>query len=89
MDAWIGSIVVTLVIGAIIGFVASKILKTHLSIVEMIVAGIIGSFVGSFILWISGLHPDNGFANWIWGWLTGIIGAIIVIFVYDRVKTKA
>ena len=89
MDQWIGALVVTLIIGAIIGFVASKIMKTNLSLPMMIVAGVVGSFIGSFLLWILGLQPSNGFANWVWGWLTGIVGAAIVIAVLNRVKSNA
>ncbi len=86
MAEFIGGIVIALFIGAIIGWIAAKIMKADLSLPMTIAAGVVGSFVGSFLLWALGLEPRNGFWNLVWGWGAGILGAVVLIAIFGASK---
>jgi uncharacterized membrane protein YeaQ/YmgE (transglycosylase-associated protein family) len=69
---------VTVIIGAIIGFLASMWMRinTQRGLVANIVVGIIGSFAGQFLVRVSGFSiPPQA------GWIVGIGGAALLIAV--------
>jgi len=70
-------IIITLIIGGIIGWLASMIMKTdaQMGLIANIVVGIVGSFLG---FWIAG---RLGFAEGgaIVRWLIAIGGAVVLI----------
>jgi uncharacterized membrane protein YeaQ/YmgE (transglycosylase-associated protein family) len=70
-------IIILLVVGGIIGWLASIIMKTNaqMGIIANVIVGVIGSVVG---FWIAG---QLGFAagNVIVGWLIAIVGSILLI----------
>lgn len=71
-----------LVVGAIAGFVASEIMGTREGLVMMVVLGIVGAIVGGWIaadvLKIANVTGIN-----LTSIIVAIVGAIVVIFVYD------
>ncbi len=75
---WIG----TLIVGGIIGWLASKVMKTdkQMGIVSNVVVGIIGSSLG---FWLAGIL---GFAAYglIAQWAVGVGGAALLIFVLQK-----
>jgi uncharacterized membrane protein YeaQ/YmgE (transglycosylase-associated protein family) len=71
------NIIVTLIIGGIIGWLASLVMKTdaQMGILANIVVGIIGSFLGFWIAGMMGIAAAGGFARWI----VAVIGAVVLI----------
>jgi uncharacterized membrane protein YeaQ/YmgE (transglycosylase-associated protein family) len=71
------NIIVTLIIGGVIGWLASLVMKTNaqMGILANIVVGIIGSFLGFWIAGLVGVAAMTGVARWI----VAVIGAVILI----------
>jgi uncharacterized membrane protein YeaQ/YmgE (transglycosylase-associated protein family) len=80
-------IVVTLLIGAAAGWLASTIFYKGkgLGMVGNVVVGVIGSFVGSWLLGKLGIYLGTG---WIGAIITGAIGALIVLALINLILKK-
>ena len=78
--------IITILAGALIGWIASMIMKTNASMgaIANIIAGIIGAFVGSFIAPLLGFAPRGAEFNFP-ALLFGVLGACIVIGIYKAV----
>lgn len=61
------NIIVTLIIGGIVGWLASIVMKTNaqMGILANIVVGIIGSFLGFWIAGLIGVAATNNVVRWI------------------------
>ena len=85
----IGTLVGLLVIGLIAGFIARALVpgRQSMSILQTILLGIVGSFVGGLLGRIifgrgdSFIQPSS--------WIGSIIGAVIVLLVYLRVRSRS
>ena len=76
-------IVVILIIGAVAGWLGSTIYKgSGLGLLGNIVVGIVGSFVGYWALGKLGVNLGTG---WIGAILTGAIGAIIILILFNLI----
>jgi uncharacterized membrane protein YeaQ/YmgE (transglycosylase-associated protein family) len=76
-------LIITILAGALIGWIASMIMKTDASMgaIANIICGIVGAFVGGFISQLLGMGRFG--ANFsIMSLIFGIIGACIVIAIY-------
>lgn len=73
----IGMIVRSLIIGALAGWIAGRIMKKEGSMLRNILLGFAGSFVGGILFNFIGLR-SSGFIGEI---LISVVGACIVIFV--------
>ena len=75
---WIG----TLIVGGIIGWLASKVMKTdqQMGVIANVVVGIIGSSLG---FWLAGML---GFAAYgvIAQWAVSVAGAAVLIFLLQK-----
>ena len=79
-------IIVTLLIGAVAGWLGGIIYKGGgLGIIGNIVVGIAGSFIGSWLLEKLGVSLGSG---WIGAILTGAIGAIVILFLLNLIFKK-
>lgn len=80
-------IIGTLLIGAIAGWLGSKIFQgSSMGLIGNIVIGILGSIVG---YWVLGKLGVSFGAGWIGAILTGALGAIIILAVINLVfKSK-
>ncbi|MFO8234868.1 MAG: GlsB/YeaQ/YmgE family stress response membrane protein [Bacteroidales bacterium] len=79
-------IIVTLLIGAIAGWLGSVIYKgSGLGIIGNIIVGIIGGALGHWLLGELGIHLGSG---WIGAILTGAIGAIIILILFNLIFGK-
>lgn len=80
-------IIVTLIIGAIAGWLGSQIFKgSSLGLIGNIVVGVLGSFVGSWILGKLGVSIGGGLVGSI---ITGAFGAIVILAVLNLIfKSK-
>jgi uncharacterized membrane protein YeaQ/YmgE (transglycosylase-associated protein family) len=76
-----------IVLGLIAGFIASKIVNhTGSGILIDIVLGIVGAIVGGFIGSKLGLGGVDGFN--LWSILLAVIGAVIVLVIYNAVARR-
>ena len=77
-------LIVTIVIGAIAGWLAGQIMKGGFGLIGDIIVGIIGGFIGA---WLWGTLHLPGLGPW---WLTAIIsatiGACILLFLLRLIK---
>lgn len=80
------SLIVTILAGAVIGWIASMIMKTNaqMGAIANIICGIVGAFIGSFIAPLLGFRA-RGAEFSIPGLLFGVLGACIVIAIYKAV----
>jgi uncharacterized membrane protein YeaQ/YmgE (transglycosylase-associated protein family) len=79
-------IVVTIIIGALAGWLGSLIYRGGgLGLLGNIIVGIAGSFVG---YWLLGKLDINLGSGWIGAILTGAIGAIIILFLLNLIFKK-
>lgn len=70
-------LIVTLIIGGIVGWLASIIMKTNgqMGILANVLVGIVGSFIGHAIANAMNLGPRGSVASWI----VSILGAALLI----------
>jgi uncharacterized membrane protein YeaQ/YmgE (transglycosylase-associated protein family) len=70
-------IIITLIIGGVIGWIASMIMKTNaqMGLIANIVVGIIGSFIGFWIAGQLGFAAGSEVARWV----IAVLGAVILI----------
>jgi uncharacterized membrane protein YeaQ/YmgE (transglycosylase-associated protein family) len=79
-------ILVALLIGAAAGWLGSTIYKgSGLGLIGNIIVGIAGSFLGYWLLGEFGISLGTG---WIASILTGAIGAIIILFLFNLIFRK-
>jgi uncharacterized membrane protein YeaQ/YmgE (transglycosylase-associated protein family) len=72
-------IVVWIIVGAIAGFVASKVVTGEgLGLLWDIVVGIVGAFLGGWLASLAGLHVSTGTFT-VEGIVAAIVGAIILL----------
>ena len=73
-------LIATLIIGAIAGWLAGKIMRGGgFGALMNIVVGVIGSFVGNAMLWVLGLGARGLIGNLI----AATLGAVVVLYVAD------
>ena len=83
-------LLITLVLAAIVGWIASMIMKTNgqMGWVANIVVGVVGGFIGTTLLgFIAPAAPtDNGFN--IMGIVVGVLGACLAIFAWQAITGR-
>lgn len=76
------AIVITILIGAVIGWLAGNLMKTKKKNFWMnVVIGIAGSFLGDFIFGLLGFSYGA-----IGGFIASVLGAMLLIFLLKRLK---
>lgn len=79
-------IMVTLLIGALAGWLGSLIYRgSGLGLLGNIIVGILGGFVGYWLLGKLNVSLGSG---WISAILTGAIGAIVILFLFNLIFRK-
>lgn len=74
-----------LLIGAIAGWVAEKVTESNHSIFTNILVGIAGAFVGGVLASVLNIEV-LGFVRTL---VSAIIGAILILFIWHRVRQRA
>jgi uncharacterized membrane protein YeaQ/YmgE (transglycosylase-associated protein family) len=71
--------IVTLVVGGVIGWLASMLMKTdkQMGIIANLIVGIIGSSIGFWLAGVLGLAPYGVIAQW----AVAVVGAVVLIYV--------
>ena len=69
--------IVTLIIGGVIGWLASMIMKTNaqMGMIANVIVGIVGSFLGFWLAGVLGIGAGSS----IGGYLIAIVGAAVLI----------
>ena len=70
-------IVITLIIGGIVGWLGSLIMKTNaqMGIIANVIVGIVGSLLGFWVAGLLGLADGGGVMRWV----IGVAGAVLLI----------
>lgn len=73
---------VTIIIGGIVGWLASIVMKTdaQMGLLANIIVGIIGSMLGYWLAGVLGLAPAGG----ILGFVVSVLGAALLIFILGK-----
>ncbi len=80
---WLG----TLLIGAIAGWIAEKVMKADHGLIMNVIVGIIGSYIGAFLANALGIRLGELFSGWFIGNLiVAAVGAIVLLFVVKLVR---
>jgi len=74
------SLLIWIIFGAIVGWVASKIAGTEQGIVLNVLIGIVGAFLGGFLMSLFGKSGVTGFN--LYSAIVAIIGALVLITAY-------
>ena len=77
-------ILITLIIGGVIGWVASLIMKTdaQMGIIANVVVGIVGSFLGFWLAGLLGIGAGGAIVRW----AIAIGGAVLLIVILRALK---
>jgi uncharacterized membrane protein YeaQ/YmgE (transglycosylase-associated protein family) len=76
------NLIISIIIGGIIGWLASIIMKTdmQMGLIANILVGIVGSALGFWLAGVLGIAPAGG----VLGFLVGVAGAVLLIFILGK-----
>lgn len=80
-----GGILVSLIIGALAGWLAGKIMKKGMGLLVCIIVGVIGGFLGSWVFSLLGLSGSGSFLGQL---LVGTLGAVLFLFILSLFRKK-
>jgi uncharacterized membrane protein YeaQ/YmgE (transglycosylase-associated protein family) len=85
----IGTILLAIVVGAIIGLVARLVMpgKQNIGMIMTVVLGALGGLVGSWVAGYFGYHNANGGVAWI-PFFVGVGAAVVFIAVYESLTGR-
>ena len=85
----IGSIILAIVVGALIGLIARLIMpgKQDIGMIMTVVLGALGGLIGSWVASKFGYHNVNGGIAWI-PFFIGIGAAIVLIAIWETVRGR-
>jgi uncharacterized membrane protein YeaQ/YmgE (transglycosylase-associated protein family) len=71
--------IITLVIGGVVGWLASIFMKTdaQMGLLANVIVGVVGSFIGFFAAGLLGIAPENAILKFV----VALIGAAALIFI--------
>jgi uncharacterized membrane protein YeaQ/YmgE (transglycosylase-associated protein family) len=74
--------IITLIIGGIVGWLASIIMKTNaqMGLIANVLVGVVGSLLGFWIAGLLGLEPTGGILRFV----VALIGAVLLIFILGK-----
>ncbi len=77
-------LIMTIILGALAGWIAEKVMKFDTGLLMNIVLGIGGALIGNFILRALGL----AFGGLIGQLIVAVAGACLLIFIYRAIKSR-
>ncbi len=85
----IGSIILAIIVGAIIGVVARLVMpgKQSIGMIMTVVLGAVGGLIGSAVAGQFGYHNANGGIAWI-PFFIGVAAAVVLIAIYEAVTGR-
>ena len=78
---WFGAII----LGGLAGWIAERVTSSNMGIISNIILGILGAVVLNGILALLNLVPSNG---WIAQLVIGVLGAIILIWLWRAIRGR-
>lgn len=74
--------IVTLIIGGIVGWLASIIMKTNaqMGLIANVLVGVVGSVLGFWIAGLLGIAPTGGILRFV----VALVGAVLLIFILGK-----
>ena len=77
-------ILVTLIIGGVVGWIASLLMKTdaQMGLIANILVGIVGSFLGFWLAGALGIAASGSIARWI----VAVVGAMLLIGILKLIR---
>jgi uncharacterized membrane protein YeaQ/YmgE (transglycosylase-associated protein family) len=76
--------IMTIIIGALAGFIAEKVMKFDTGLVMNIILGIVGAIVGNWLLGLVGV----GLGGLLGQLVTAVVGACVLIFAYRAINNR-
>jgi uncharacterized membrane protein YeaQ/YmgE (transglycosylase-associated protein family) len=85
----VGSIILALIVGAIIGVVARLVMpgRQDIGMLTTVLIGAVGSLIGSAVASQCGYHNANGGVAWI-PFFIGVAAAVVLIGIYQSVVVR-
>jgi uncharacterized membrane protein YeaQ/YmgE (transglycosylase-associated protein family) len=85
----IGSIVLAIIVGAVIGVVARLVMpgKQNIGMIMTVVLGAVGGLIGSAVAAQFGYHNANGGIAWI-PFFVGVGAAVVLIAIWEAVTGR-
>ena len=85
----IGSIILAIIVGAVIGVVARLVMpgKQNIGMIMTVLIGAVGGLIGSAVAGQFGYHNANGGIAWI-PFLIGVGAAVVLIALYESVTRR-
>jgi uncharacterized membrane protein YeaQ/YmgE (transglycosylase-associated protein family) len=85
----IGSIILAIIVGAIIGVVARLVMpgKQNIGMIMTVVLGAVGGLIGSAVAAQFGYHNANGGIAWI-PFFVGVAAAVVLIAIWEAVTGR-
>jgi uncharacterized membrane protein YeaQ/YmgE (transglycosylase-associated protein family) len=76
--------IMTIILGALAGFIAEKVMKFDTGLLMNIILGIVGAIVGNFLLGLVGI----GLGGLLGQLVVAVIGACVLIFAYRAINNR-
>ncbi len=85
----VGSIILAIIVGAIIGVVARLVMpgKQNVGMIMTVVIGAVGGLIGSAVASQFGYHNANGGIAWI-PFFIGVAAAVVLIALYEALTGR-
>ncbi|OBI17277.1 MULTISPECIES: GlsB/YeaQ/YmgE family stress response membrane protein [unclassified Mycobacterium] len=85
----IGSIILAIIVGAVIGLVARLVMpgKQNIGMIMTVVLGAVGGLIGSAVAAQFGYHNANGGIAWI-PFFVGVAAAVVLIAIWEAVTGR-
>ena len=77
--------IMTIILGALAGWIAEKVMKFDTGLVMNIVLGVVGAVVVNWLLSLVGI----GLGGLLGQLITAVAGACVLIFVYRAIKNRS
>lgn len=76
------SFIISLIIGGIVGWLASIIMKTNaqMGLIANVLVGVVGSMLGFWFAGLLGIEPTGGILRFV----VAIAGAVLLIFILGK-----
>lgn len=75
-----------LIVGVVAGYIAEKVTGSSMGLLSNMLIGVVGAIVGNAIAGFAGLIVPGGM---LWQIVTAALGAILVLYVWRRVRGGA
>lgn len=82
-------IIVAIILGALVGWIAARLMGRHEGILASIIIGIIGSFIGSLISQLFTGSDRSFLAFDMSGLVWSLVGAVILVAILNAVQGRS